>query len=150
MAICKPYGLEMFGENLQHSVAKYLEPLAERLGNCQTLHQVHRLDKITSGILLLAKSESYHKFLVDKFRQRQIKKSYWALVIGTPVPKTGVIDIPLCEAKVNNRYRITVLPDGHGNGMIKKPKLKNAGLALPAVTEYSTLKSKGNARPCRH
>ena len=54
VAIQKPYGLAMFGEDLQHSVEKYLPALAESLG-CQTLHQVHRLDKITSGILLLAK-----------------------------------------------------------------------------------------------
>ena len=59
VAIQKPYGLAMFGEDLQHSVEKYLPALAESLG-CQTLHQVHRLDKITSGILLLAKVHFSH------------------------------------------------------------------------------------------
>ena len=71
VALQKPYGLAMFGAELQHSVEKYSQSLANFLG-CETLHQVHRLDKITSGILLLAKTKECHLFLVEKFRQRQI------------------------------------------------------------------------------
>ena len=114
VALQKPYGLAMFGEDLQHSVEKYLPALAESLG-CQTLHQVHRLDKITSGILLLAKTKESHLFLTEKFRERQIKKYYWAIVNGTPQPQHGVINIPICEANINNRFRITVSPDVKSN-----------------------------------
>ena len=110
VALQKPYGLAMFGAELQHSVEKYSQSLANFLG-CETLHQVHRLDKITSGILLLAKTKECHLFLVEKFRQRQIKKYYWAIVNGTPQPQHGIINIPLGEAKINNRFRITLIPE---------------------------------------
>ena len=47
----KPFGLEMFGDR-QHSLEKYLPKLAERVG-AEELHQVHRLDKTTSGAVIL-------------------------------------------------------------------------------------------------
>ena len=114
VALQKPYGLAMFGADLQHSVEKYMPSLADFLG-CEKLHQVHRLDKITSGLLLLAKTKESHLFLTEKFRQRQIKKYYWAIVNGTPQPQHGVINIPICEANINNRFRITVSPDVKSN-----------------------------------
>ena len=51
MAVNKPFGLEMFGDR-QHSLEKYLPKLAERVG-AEELHQVHRLDKTTSGAVIL-------------------------------------------------------------------------------------------------
>jgi len=103
-------------------------------------HQVHRLDKITSGILLLAKTKERHLYLVEKFRQRQIKKYYWAIVNGTPQPQHGIINIPLCEVNINNRFRITVAPDVKGN----RKKLRTPNPSLPAVTEYKTLTQRQN------
>ncbi len=134
VALCKPYGLEMFGDKCQHSVEKYLPPLCDFLG-CQSLYQVHRLDKTTSGILLLAKTKERHSFLVEKFRRRQIQKTYWAIVNGTPQPGEGVIKIPLGEAKVNGRFKITVVPEG-------SKRLPSS--LMPALTEYKTLKHREN------
>lgn len=145
MAICKPYGLEMFGADCQHSVEKYLPPLCDFLG-CQTLYQVHRLDRITSGILLLAKTQELHRMMAEKFRKREIKKFYWAIVNGTPQPQEGVINIPLREALINDRFRMTVMPDyqKHSN-LLKKAKVKSTSSGIkPAVSEYKTLTRKDN------
>lgn len=139
VAVSKPYGLAMFGKDSEHSVEKYLDPLTEFL-KCQSLHQVHRLDKITSGILLLAKTKESHLYLTEKFRKREIQKSYWTIVNGTPQPSEGRINIPLCEAMVGDRFRITLRPGNKGH----KSKLKKASVSMPAVTEYATLSSRGN------
>lgn len=144
VAISKPYGLEMFGTNSQHSVEKYLPPLCDHLG-CERLYQVHRLDKVTSGILLLAKSKERHLFLANAFRRRLIKKFYWAIVNGTPEPSSGVINIPLCEANINNRFRITVVPPKEGrNQWGKVHKSCSAAPVMPAISEYTVLKQRQN------
>lgn len=56
---------------------------------------VHRLDKDTSGILLVAKNKTTFDYLQGLFKVREINKTYLALVDGKLTPKTGVIDIPL-------------------------------------------------------
>ncbi len=60
---------------------------------------VHRLDKNTSGILLIARNLNYAKFLGDKFKNRKIEKKYLAFVHGVPNYKTGRIEIPLFEGE---------------------------------------------------
>ena len=105
LILSKPHGLEMFNSKRHHhSLEKYLPHLADFSG-CSTLYQVHRLDKMTSGILVLAKSQSRHDYLCKMFKQRLIKKNYWAIVNGTPHPAEGIINIPLCETQFGDRYR---------------------------------------------
>ncbi len=53
---------------------------------------VHRLDRDTSGVLLIAKTDQTHRVLSDMFKQRQIRKEYLALVFGTPEPPIGKIE----------------------------------------------------------
>ena len=53
---------------------------------------VHRLDKDTSGILLLAKNDTTHRWLQDQFRLRKIHKVYIALVDGKPPTREGIIE----------------------------------------------------------
>jgi 23S rRNA pseudouridine1911/1915/1917 synthase len=52
---------------------------------------VHRLDKDTSGLILFAKNEASHKALTIQFEQRQIEKTYYALVHGVPNPAKGTL-----------------------------------------------------------
>ena len=105
LILSKPHGLEMFNSKRHHhSLEKYLPHLADFSG-CSTLYQVHRLDKMTSGILVLAKSQSRHDYLCKMFKQRLIQKNYWAIVNGTPHPAEGIINIPLCETQFGDRYR---------------------------------------------
>ncbi|MFL5894145.1 MAG: RluA family pseudouridine synthase [Thermoleophilaceae bacterium] len=56
---------------------------------------VHRLDRDTSGLLVVAKSESVHRALQDQLRRRQVERGYIALVDGRPDARSGTIDAPL-------------------------------------------------------
>ena len=58
---------------------------------------VHRLDRDTSGLLVVAKSARAAARLTEAFRQHRVDKLYWALVIGRPVPAAGQIDQPLAR-----------------------------------------------------
>lgn len=72
---------------------------------------VHRLDKETSGILIIAKNpESFFK-LQQQFKDRLIKKEYVALVHGRVFPKTAIINVPV-ERTPWNRQQFGVLPGG--------------------------------------
>ncbi|NOT49666.1 MAG: RluA family pseudouridine synthase [Chitinophagaceae bacterium] len=68
--------------------------LKEKYGQIFT---VHRLDKDTSGVIVFAKNEIAHKFLSKQFEERQTKKIYQGLVIGSLVEKKGTIDDPIAE-----------------------------------------------------
>jgi 23S rRNA pseudouridine1911/1915/1917 synthase len=56
---------------------------------------VHRLDRDTSGLLVVAKSEEIHRKLQDELRRREIKREYLALVDGRPDARSGTIDAPI-------------------------------------------------------
>ena len=143
VAINKPYGLTMFGDI--HSVEKYQPMLAQYL-KCESLFQVHRIDKNTSGIILLAKTMEMHKHLAELFKTRKIEKTYWTIVNGTPQPVEAMINIPICETKVDGRYRMTVQPDYKNQSKLIKPKkISRLSANYPAVTNYRIIKSRGNA-----
>lgn len=56
---------------------------------------VHRLDKETSGLLVVAKSQRAHRSLSQQLKDREVKKTYLALVQGQPQPPQGIIDAPI-------------------------------------------------------
>jgi 23S rRNA pseudouridine1911/1915/1917 synthase len=92
LAIDKPAGLPM------HTTAKFLHNtltalLRERYPN-EHAQVAHRLDRETSGVLLIARTRQAASFLTVAFARRQIQKTYLALVKGAP-PDEGVIDLPL-------------------------------------------------------
>lgn len=64
-------------------------------------HLAHRLDRDTSGCLILGRTKGALRTLGRLFEQKRIHKTYWAVVDGVPAPKAGRIDAPL--AKINNR-----------------------------------------------
>lgn len=72
---------------------------------------VHRLDKDTSGILLLARSAKMAKALGELFKSRAMRKIYWALVRGLPDPRAGTIKAHLIKAGGVNQERMVVDPD---------------------------------------
>jgi 23S rRNA pseudouridine1911/1915/1917 synthase len=85
---------------------------------------VHRLDKNTSGIILIAKNEASHKWLQQQFKDRLVVKKYLALVDGRPTTPTGRIIAPLARDR-NNRKRMAIASEGEGRY---------------AETEYNTLR----------
>jgi len=72
---------------------------------------VHRLDKGTSGLMVVAKTDAAHEDLADQFRDREIFKSYVALVHGQVEKRTGQIDQPIARDR-GNRTRMAVVRGG--------------------------------------
>lgn len=72
---------------------------------------VHRLDKGTSGLLVVAKTETAHEHLADQFRNREVFKSYVALVHGQMEKESGEVDQPIARDP-RNRTRMAVVRGG--------------------------------------
>jgi 23S rRNA pseudouridine1911/1915/1917 synthase len=64
---------------------------------------VHRLDKFTSGVLIVAKNNFAHRHLAQQFKSREVKKEYVALVHGCPSPPSGTISLPLGRDPKNRK-----------------------------------------------
>lgn len=89
---------------------------------------VHRLDKDTSGVMIVAKTNHAFNFLKDQFKTRQAKKTYQAIVTGrfADPTKEQTIDIPIGRSKNNPKIRVA--------------SLKADGLLRPAKTVFKVLK----------
>ncbi|KAL5016564.1 hypothetical protein ScPMuIL_006153 [Solemya velum] len=145
VAINKPYGLPSHGGPGVHvSVAHLLPSLARQLDSrLDTLHLVHRLDKETTGVMLLARTPEVAWKLHNAFRRREVKKAYWVLTKGVPNPTSGIIDIPMAEGTVVGRHRMVLKPDyTEETRMVMRKSSVNA---FEAVTRYSVITSRGNA-----
>lgn len=68
----------------------------------------HRLDKDTSGVLLLAKNQPGYQYLKEQFKNRRIKKTYLALVEGIIKENKGEINLPIAKSKKDFRKRVAV------------------------------------------
>ena len=92
----KPSGLAVQGgSGTEKHVDGMLDAL--RFGFEQRPRLVHRLDKDTSGLLLIARTGQAAKRLAESFRDRETEKLYWAIVVGVPPKKEGTIDLPLAK-----------------------------------------------------
>ena len=81
---------------------------------------VHRLDKLTSGLVVLARNEAAHRNVNTQFSAHTVKKVYWAIVYGVPVWERVEIDKPL-RTNVGRRKRTVV---DHKNGKPAKTTLQ--------------------------
>lgn len=105
IAIDKPAGLAVQGgtKTMRH-VDGMLEAL--RFGKKERPRLVHRLDKDTSGVLVLARSAAAASWLTAAFRNKTIRKIYWALVCGVPIPDQAEIALPIMKRTVGERERV--------------------------------------------
>jgi 23S rRNA pseudouridine1911/1915/1917 synthase len=108
---------------LVHAVLGY-EPELEGVGGEQRPGIVHRLDKDTSGLILMAKNDRAHRWLQEQFKQRKVVKTYLALVDGAPPTPEGRIEAPIGRDP-GNRQRMAIVPLEKGR---------------EAITEYHTLR----------
>lgn len=69
---------------------------------------VHRLDKDTSGILVLARSQKAAQALTAAFRTKAVRKAYWAIVVGVPERDEGRIDLPLGKRHAKSGERMMI------------------------------------------
>ena len=125
LVLDKPSGLaSQGGPGIVHHVDGMLASLRDANGRRPLL--VHRLDRDTSGVLLLAKGPANAARLAALFRSREMRKTYWAVVVGKPVPSEGVIDAPLARLG-GGAGGLTVLADREDED------------AAAARTEYRTI-----------
>ncbi len=97
IALNKPQGLAVQGgSRTRLHVDGLLDTL--RFGSAERPRLVHRLDKDTSGLLLVARSAPAAARLAEAFRNRQTLKEYWAVVVGVPRVTRGTIDLALSKA----------------------------------------------------
>ena len=93
---------------------------------------VHRIDKDTSGLLLVAKTQEIHEALSEQFRRREVFKSYIALVHGEPEENSGEIDAPIAREK-HNRTKMSVRAHGRNALSLWKVKKRFEKFTLLAV-----------------
>jgi 23S rRNA pseudouridine1911/1915/1917 synthase len=74
---------------------------------------VHRIDKDTSGLLVVAKTDVAHEGLAAQFAKHDIHRLYLAITSGIPIPVAGTIDAPLARSTAN-RKKIAVVGEGRG------------------------------------
>lgn len=128
LVVDKPAGMVVHPSAGHHSgtlvhAALAHAPDLEGVGGEQRPGVVHRLDKETSGLILLAKNDSAHRWLQDQFRSRQVEKVYLALVDGAPPTPRGRIEVAIGRDP-KQRKKNAVLPPGKGRS---------------ATSEYHTL-----------
>jgi 23S rRNA pseudouridine955/2504/2580 synthase len=112
IVINKPAGLAVQGgSNMTRHVDGMLDGL--RFGSAERPRLVHRLDKDTSGILLIARSAAAAAFFTRAFRDKATRKTYWAIVAGVPDLRRGKIDLSLAKG-VLHKGRERVHPDDDG------------------------------------
>ena len=101
------------------------DPEIEGIGGEERPGVVHRLDKETSGLILLAKNDRAHRWLQDQFRLREVEKTYLALVDGAQPTPSGRVEAPIGRDP-SHRKKMAIMPPGKGR---------------EAVSEYVTLES---------
>lgn len=112
IVVNKPAGLVVHpgAGNWSGTLANALAYHFDQISRQETIRPgiVHRLDKGTSGVILIAKNESAHDFLATQFERREVQKKYLALLYGTLKPPEGEIDLaigrdPKARTKISPR-----------------------------------------------
>lgn len=126
IAMNKPSGLAVQGGS---KTTRHLDGMLDalRFGASEKPRLVHRLDKDTSGVLLLARNATTARQMTAQFRHRDVVKIYWALVAGIPATGEGLVDLPLLKTP--------------GRGGEKMRPAKVGGQS--AVTRYSIVDQAG-------
>lgn len=86
---------------------------------------VHRIDKGTSGLLVVAKTDVAHEGLSAQFARHSIDRRYQAIVQGLPNPPAGTVDAPLARSSTN-RQKMAIVDDGRGRRAVTHYRLVTA------------------------
>lgn len=105
IVINKPHGLASQGGT---GINKSLISILQAIGNTEGYkpHLVHRLDKDTSGIMVLAKSPDMAAVLTRSFQKRDVQKIYLAILAGQPRPAEGHINLPLIKSGSKGQQKV--------------------------------------------
>ncbi|MBY0463632.1 MAG: RluA family pseudouridine synthase [Burkholderiales bacterium] len=128
LAIHKPAGVAVHGGSGVSSGV--IEQLRKARPQATCLELVHRLDRETSGVLLVAKKRSALRALQDQFRERETGKTYLALVKGIWPAKLKVVDLPLHKYLLpDGERRVRVVEAAHPDAMRSVTLVKVQGIA---------------------
>ena len=127
LVLNKPFGLAVQGgTGTKKHIDGMLEGMADRFGG-ERPRLVHRLDRDTTGVLLVAKTREAAAKLGRTFQTRSAAKTYWALVKGVPKPPQGKVEAALVKASG---------PDGD---RVRKARPGEQDAAMHATTHYSVI-----------
>lgn len=138
IVIDKPAGLAVQGgTNTERHLDALLDAL--RFGAAERPRLVHRLDKDTSGVLVLARSAAAAASLAAAFRGKDVRKVYWAATVGVPKPRQGKIDLPLAKLPGRGGERVVADEDEGKRAITWYRTVSHAGakvawLAMEPVT----------------
>lgn len=126
LVVNKPAGMVVHPGASKESQPTVVDEVRSRVvdGDAKRPGIVHRLDKDTSGVLVITKHDTAKQQLQQQFRQRRVSKTYLAAVAGRPQPTQARIDVPIARHPKNPMKR-GVRADGK-----------------PAITEYKTIDTK--------
>lgn len=94
---------------------------------------VHRLDKNTSGLMVVAKNDAAHRGLAEQFHDKKVEKVYYALLVGVLEPKEGSIDAPIGRDPIH-RKKMAVVDEHQGRNALTRYQV------VEYVGEYSYVK----------
>jgi 23S rRNA pseudouridine955/2504/2580 synthase len=101
----KPYGIAAQGGT---KTERHLDGLLQVYGRGKPYKLVHRLDRDTTGVFVVAKSQKMATHLADCFKRNLIQKVYWAIVEGVPNPSTATITAPIAKGSENQKEKMVV------------------------------------------
>lgn len=117
LIVNKPAGMvvhpayQNWNGTLVNALAYHFNNLPQMPGNNGKPGLVHRIDKDTSGLLVIAKTEQALTHLARQFFDHSIERTYWALVWGEPTPDEGTINVNLGRSPKDRRVTVA-FPDG--------------------------------------
>ena len=119
LAINKPAGMVVHPgagtreDTLVHALLSHCAGTLSGIGGVERPGIVHRLDRETSGVILVAKNDQAHRELARQFAARTVVKEYQALVLGVPRLMSGTIQKPIGR-NIRQRHKMAVVEEGHG------------------------------------
>jgi len=133
LAIDKPPGLPVQGGSRQ---VRHVDGMGEalRFGYDEPPRLVHRLDKDTSGVLLLARTRRAAGALAAAFRARETRKIYWAAVAGVPAPASGTVNYGLVKSSGRG-----TAGEAERTLCVRPSRIASTPGAKRAVTNYAVL-----------
>lgn len=132
LVVNKPAGMvvhpayQNWNGTLVNALAWHFQNLPEMQGNEGRPGLVHRIDKDTSGLMVIAKTEAAMSGLASQFFHHTIERTYYALVWGEPEPAKGTIDVNIGRSPKDRRITVAFPKNDMGRN---------------AVTHYDTLKN---------
>jgi len=151
IVINKPSGLVVHPaaghaqDTLVNALIHHTKDLSMKFGE-QRPGIVHRLDKETSGVLVVAKNDKSHELLTKQFKERSIHRIYYAVCIGITRPDKGTVHSYLARHPGDRKRYASVLGDDR---KIQTDKQPEPTIGKWAVTHYEVLSSHGGLSYCK-